>query len=198
MREFWNPRGVFCLRNMTVMAMMLALRVILGYFTIQPLPQFRFFSVTFIPMAMVAYLYGPWAALVFGVLGDTLGFITRPMGAYFPGFAISEAVICFIYACFTYKRPVDNLKRLVLRVTAARILIAIIVFFGLNFLWFRIMAVLGLVPAAIAEPAAFFIASYRLVNNLIMLPLYITLSVTAIKLARMLEDARVMRPHNRE
>ena len=192
MREFLNPRGVFCLRNLTVMAMLLALRVILGQFTIQPVPEFRFFGVTFIPMAMVAYLYGPWAAIVFGILGDTLGFITRGTGAYFPGFAISEAMVCLIYACFTYRQPVDNTRSLVIRVILARICIAVFVFFGLNFLWFRIMAELGLVPAVIAQPAAFFISSYRLLNNLIQLPIYVALSVMAIKLARRLEDSRVM------
>ena len=198
MREFWNPRGVFCLRNLTVMAMLLALRVILGQFTIQPTPEFRFFGVTFIPMAMVAYLYGPWAAIVFGILGDTLGFITRGTGAYFPGFAISEAAVCFIYACFTYRKPVDDTKRLVLRITLARICIAVFVFFGLNFVWFRIMATLGLVPAVIAAPGAFFIASYRLVNNLIQLPMYVALSVMAIKLARRLDDSRRILPQRRE
>ena len=193
-REFWSPRGVFSLRNLTVMAMLLALQVILRQFTIQPTPEFRFFSLTFIPMAMVSYLYGPWAALVFGVLGDTLGLITRPMGMYFPGFAISEAAICFIYACFTHKRTVDNVRSLIIRVTLARICIAVFVFFGLNFIWFNVFGHLFGVPPAVREAGSFFFASGRLINNLIQLPMYIALSVFFIRLARRLEDSRFMRP----
>ena len=198
MREFWNPRGVLSLRNLTVMAMLLAIRVILDQFTVQLGAGIIVFRVTFIPMSMVAYLFGPWAALIFGILGDSLGFLTRGGGAYFPGFAISEAIICLIYALFTYRRPVDNLKNLIIRVTIARICIAIFVFFGLNFLWFRIMAELGLVPSFLAQPAAFFIASYRLVTNSVLLPMYIALSVMAIKLARRLEDSRVLHPRRKE
>ena len=198
MREFWNPRGVFCLRNLTVMAMLLALRVILGYFTIQPVPEFRFFSITFIPMAMAAYLFGPWAAIVFGILGDTLGFLTRPMGMYFPGFAISEAAVCLIYALFTYKQPVDDLRNLIVRVTLARICIAIFVFFGLNFIWFNVFGHLFGVPAVVREAGAFFLASGRLLNNVVQLPLYVALSVLFIRLARKLEDARLIHTHHKK
>jgi len=172
------------------MGMLLALRVILGFVTIQPVPYFRFFSITFIPMAMVSYLFGPWAALVFGFAGDTLGFITRPMGVYFIGFAISEMAICFIYACFTYKRPVDNLKWLVFRVLLARICIAIFVTFGLNFLWFNLFGAIFGVPPAARQAGVFFIASGRLLNNIIQLPLFVFLSVYFIRLAHRLNDLR--------
>ena len=189
-REFWNPRGVFTLRNITVMAMLLALRVILGQFTIQPTPDFRFFSITFIPMSMAAYLYGPWAALVFGIMGDILGFMMRPLGIYFPGFALSEAAICFIYACFTYKLPVDNLKNLILRVICARLCIAVFVFFGLNFVWFHFFGHLFGVPPSVRQAGSFFLASGRLLNNLIQLPLYVLFSVWAIQLANKLRNLR--------
>ena len=191
LREFFgNPREVFKLRNLTVIALLLALRVLLGFLTIQITPEFRFFSLTFIPMAMVAYLYGPWAGLLFGLLGDTLGFIVRPLGVYFIGFAISEATICFIYACFTYKRPVDSMKSLILRVTLARICIAVFVFFGLNYIWFSVFGHLFGVPPAVREAGAFFIASGRLINNIFLLPIYVGLSVFFIRLARRLEDLR--------
>jgi len=184
---FYNPREVFAIRNLTVMGMMLALRVVLGFLIIQPTPHLRAFSPIFLPMVVVAYLYGPLAAIVFGIAGDTLGFITRPLGVYFPGFAISEAVQCLIYAIFLHKRPIDNIKWLVFRVTLARICIAVFVFFGLNFVWFNVFGHLFGVPPAVREAGAFFIASGRVITNVVFLPIYVALSVFTIRIVGALQ-----------
>jgi ECF transporter S component (folate family) len=180
-RDFFDPRGVFCLRNITVMAMLVALKYILVQYTRIPITEtFRISSVDYIPNVMVAALYGPWAALAFGLVSDTVGFLARPMGPYFPGFAISEMLMCFIYACFTYRQSADP-KSLIIRMIFARILIALTVTFGLNFIWMSILR---------GAAAATFFSSMRLVSNTVLFPVYVLASAGAVKLARKLEDSR--------
>ena len=173
----------FPLRSITVMAMLLAFYVVLRLFgTIYITPQFRI-GFTFIPIAVTAFLYGPWAALIFGFLSDILGYISRPTGPYFPGFAISEMVHGLIYAFFLYKRPVDSLIWLIIRVAIARVLIAVVVLFGLNYIWFSFFGHLIGAPANLREPFVFFIATGRLLSNLLLLPTYIFFSVVFVRLA---------------
>lgn len=49
-------------------------------------------------------VYGPMLTGFAGVIADTLKYMIRPDGPYFPGFAINEFLTGFIYGCFFYKR----------------------------------------------------------------------------------------------
>ena len=174
-REFFDPRCVFSLRNLTVMALLAAIKFILVSYTRIPLtPAFRISPFDYIPNAMVAFLYGPWAAMAFGVASDTVGFFAKPMGPYFPGFAISEAVMGLIYACFAYRRPTDKIKPLIIRMVFARLLILLAVTFGLNLLWMNML---------MGQTAAVFFSTIRLVSNAALFPVYVVLSAGAVKLA---------------
>lgn len=58
----------------------------------------------FAAVALCALLYGPlWAALT-AALGDLLGSILFPVGAYFPGFTLTAALTGLIFGLFLYKR----------------------------------------------------------------------------------------------
>ncbi|MDY3080492.1 MAG: folate family ECF transporter S component [Oscillospiraceae bacterium] len=60
----------------------------------------------FAAVAVSAMLYGPaWGALC-AALGDLVGAIAFPTGAYFPGFTVTAAVAGFVFGLFLYKsRP---------------------------------------------------------------------------------------------
>ena len=173
MRSFFQVKGVFSTRNLVVMALMVALKVVLAQFTIPVTPQFKLFTLAYLPGAMVATLYGPWAALAFGLVGDTVGYFAKPFGPYFIGYALSEMAANFIYACFLYRRPITYL-----RVALVRLVILVTVIFGLNFLWGSILS---------GSTASKFFTSVRLVNNLVQFPIYVMLSVWSCRLARRLE-----------
>jgi ECF transporter S component (folate family) len=173
MRKFFGLHGVFTTRNLVIMALMVALKVALSQFTIFATMQFKAFNLDYLPGAMVAALYGPWAGLAYGFVADTAGYFARPVGAYSPFYAISEMTMYFIYACFTYQQTISYLK-----VAAARVLIMVIVIFGMNFLWGAILY---------GSSASGFFTSVRLINNLIQLPVYVFLSAWCAKLARRLE-----------
>jgi len=171
MQKFFSLQGVFTTRNLAVMAMMVALSMVLARFgTIYITPQFRLFSLAYLPGVMVAMLYGPWAALAFGLATDTVSFLVNPGGAYFIGFALSEMLSCFIYACFLYNRPLS-----VWRVTAARLLVTVLVLLGLNFVWQSILW---------GALASVFYSSTRMVNHLIQFPIHVALIIITARLTQ--------------
>ena len=69
-------------QGLAVCAMLLALRVVLGMFanfslSFIPLPVVKI-SLTFIPIAIAGYLYGPVCAGVIAGLGDVLSYLLQP------------------------------------------------------------------------------------------------------------------------
>ncbi len=96
-REFSN------LRSLTAASMMLALFVVLSLVNI-PLSIVNEIRLTFIPLAVVGMLFGPAVGFAVGALGDILGFLVHPTGAYFPGFTLSTALTGMIYGFAFYKR----------------------------------------------------------------------------------------------
>ena len=110
MSGFFSVKGVFTPKRITIMAMLLGVRAILNlpFLTIYLTPTFKLVSFAYITDALCAALFGPIAGFIFGFAGDTLGFLatTGVSGAYFPGFAISEMLTCFIFACFFYKKDI--------------------------------------------------------------------------------------------
>ncbi len=99
-------------------AMLLALRIVLGIFANGTLPFFGNnvkISGAFLPIAITGAMYGCVPAALVGALGDILSFIINPVGAaYFPGFTISGLLTGFIYGMAFYKN----------NVTAKRVIIA--------------------------------------------------------------------------
>jgi ECF transporter S component (folate family) len=137
-REFFSPAGVFTVRNVVVMAVLLAIRTILNlpFLTIYIGPDFKLITFSYIADAFTAMLFGPVAGAVFAFAGDTLGFfaLSGAGGAYFPGFALSEVVTCFIFACFFYKRRITLPK-----IIGAWLINLVVVLLGMNSMWLILM-----------------------------------------------------------
>ena len=60
----------------------------------------------FAAIALCAMAYGPWWAAGVAALGDLLGSVLFPTGAYFPGFTVTAAMTGIIFALVLYKREV--------------------------------------------------------------------------------------------
>jgi ECF transporter S component (folate family) len=138
LREFFSTAGVFTVRNVVVMAVLLAIRAILNlpFLTIYLGPDFKLITFSYIADAFTAMLFGPIAGAVFAFAGDTLGFfaLSGAGGAYFPGFALSEVVTCVIFACFFYKRRITLPK-----VIWAWLINLGVVLLGMNSVWLILM-----------------------------------------------------------
>jgi ECF transporter S component (folate family) len=157
-REFFDTKDVFCVQNLVMMGIMIAVAAVLSRFSIYITPTFKAIGFTYLPGALVAMMFGPWSAIAYGFISDAVTYIMNPQGGYFPGFAVSEMLACFIYACFLYKRPVT-----LLRVVLARLLILVLVVFGLNFIWMNMMY---------GQIAGGYYTGARLINNLVQFPFH--------------------------
>ena len=162
LREFFAP-NVFTPKAIAALAALLAVRTILGlpFLTIYIGPGFKLITFAYVTDALTAMFFGPIAGAAFGFAGDMLGFLasTGAGGAYFPGFAISEIVTCFLFACFFYRRKIA-----VPRVIAAWLLNLAIVLLGMNSIWLIIMY---------GWSAGEAFALMRVVNNAVQSPIHI-------------------------
>ena len=94
------------LQSLVIIAILLALRVVLGLFANYTLAFFGNqvkIGASFLPIAVTGAMFGPIPALLVGALGDVLSFILAPSGAYIPGFTISGALTGCIYGFLLYK-----------------------------------------------------------------------------------------------
>lgn len=169
-REFFSLKGVFTPKNTVVMGVLVALAIVLDQFSIYITPTFQAITFSYLPGVVVAVLFGPWAAVLFGFVADTAKFFLNPHGGYFPGYVISEMVSYFTYACFLYKTTPKIWK-----VACARVFILISVTMGLNFFWNVIMY---------GSVASKYFTSVRLINNLVQLPVHVALIMLMLKYLR--------------
>lgn len=100
-------------RSLVVMAMLLALRVALGFVTTIQVTESIKIGFTIFPTTVACMMFGPVPGLVMGGAADLIGFFLRPTGAFFPGYTLDSMVAGFIYGCFFYKRDKIQLSQVV-------------------------------------------------------------------------------------
>jgi ECF transporter S component (folate family) len=165
LREFFSTAGVFTVRNVVIMAVLLAIRAILNlpFLTIYLGPNFKLITFSYIADAFTAMLFGPVAGAVFAFAGDTIGFfaLMGAGGAYFPGFALSEVVTCFIFACFFYKRKITLPK-----IVWAWLINLGVVLLGMNSVWLILIS---------GMEAGKVFALARIVSNIVQSPAHIAI-----------------------
>ncbi len=93
--------------SLAALGMLLALRIILGAFANSTLALFGNtvkIHINFLPIAVAAMLFGPFAAGLVGALGDVFAFFLNPIGgSYFPGFTLNGFLTGMILGLFLYK-----------------------------------------------------------------------------------------------
>ena len=145
-------------------AMLAALNLVLNQFTIM-VSQMLEIGFAFLTAACAAYLYGPWLAGLAGIVTDTIGYLFRPNGPYFPFFAINEFLLGFIYGCWFYKKPVT-----LLRTFLACLTVVLVINLCLSPIWLNMM-----------YGNAAIISGIRLIKNMIKLPVDTLLLYTILK-----------------
>ena len=160
-------------RKLSVMAMMLALAVVLGFYATVQVGDFLKIGFAFIPNELTGMLFGPAAGGLLAALADIVKYLVKPVGAFFPGFTVSALLGGVIYGAVLYKRPL-SLKRVIV----ANALVTVFVNLLLNTYWLTVLycnAFGALLPA-------------RMLKEAILLPIDILLYYT---IARVLGRARV-------
>ena len=170
MSSFWKLQGVFTTRRLATQGLLVALIPILAMFTSFLGPDFKLFDISFLPGAVGAYLFGPWAGIFMGVAGDTINYLIAPMPPYFPGYALSAIVQNLIYAFFLYQKKVTWA-----RVITAQALITVAIHCGINLLWLHMLY---------GTTAATFFTGWRIPKNIILFVIYAMLVYILCRVAR--------------
>ena len=91
------------LKKVILSALLLSLFIIFNRFLSIKTP-ILIISLSFIPVMMAALWLGPVYSTIIAALGDFLAAILWPMGPYFIGFTISNALVGLIYGLFLYNK----------------------------------------------------------------------------------------------
>lgn len=146
-------------RSLAVAAMLLAIAVVLGFFSVQLTESIRI-SFTFLANELTGMLFGPVVGMLEGGLADIVNYMIKPTGPFFPGFTISGILGGLIYGTFLYKKPL-TLRRIIL----TNSLVTVFVNMLLNTYWLTLLygnAYLVILPA-------------RIVKELILLPINVAM-----------------------
>jgi ECF transporter S component (folate family) len=90
-------------KKLIVSAQLLALDVVLTRLLAINTPVMKI-GLGFAAVALCAVLYGPWWAALVAALGDLVGALLFPTGAFFPGFTLTAACTGLIFGLCLYRR----------------------------------------------------------------------------------------------
>ena len=88
---------------------------------------------SFIPVVIAAMLYGPAGGGIVAALGDFLGAILFPIGAYFPGFTLTAFLTGAVFGLFLHRE--QTLPRIAGAVAVNQFILSLF----LNTLWISIL-----------------------------------------------------------
>lgn len=167
-------RELRVVRTVTVSAMLAAIAVILGMFSVE-IGNYIRIGFSSIPNGVEAYLFGPVVGGVFAGALDILKYILKPTGAFFPPLTLVVILAGVLYGCMYYK------KKLTLgRVLAAKFIVMLICNVILNTLCLSVLYGKGF----------FLLFPARALKNLIMWPIDSVIFYTVTKI---LESAGVFK-----
>ena len=92
-----RKKSFFSTERLVLLALMVALQVVMGKI-IQINLVSKEFNLGFLPIAAAGALMGPAAGAVVGALGDLIGSLLFPTGAYFPGFTLTSALVGLVFS----------------------------------------------------------------------------------------------------
>ncbi len=170
-------------QTLAVCGMLLALRIVIGYFsnltlTLSPDVKIGF---SFLPIAIAGILCGPVASGVIGALGDLFCFMLAPMGAYFPGWTINGLLVGLLYGLFLFE-----CKRFIPSLVICEVITGLFVEVALGSLWLYIQY----------SKAFWLAAGTRGIKTLIAIPIEIAIIILfektiIIRLEKLLKRRRV-------
>lgn len=119
-------------RHITYIAVLTALEVVLSRFLSINAWNLKI-GFNFVPIVLAAMLMGPVAAGITAALGDLIGALLFPIGAYFPGFTVTAFFTGVVFGLFLYK------KRSYVRTLAAVVINQLVFSLLINSLWISIL-----------------------------------------------------------
>ncbi len=155
-------------QTLAVCAMLIALNVALGYFSIDVTAYLRI-GFGFITLPVVTTLFGPLAGCVAGMLQDLVSFIIKPTGGYLFTLTLNVGISGMIYGLMLYKK----------KITFARILLTkLVIIIVVNI----ILNSIGLAPTV--GSGLIGILPSRIIKNLLLLPIQSIIVYALLKVVK--------------
>ena len=116
--------------------------VMLGLLTAIEIVLSRFCSISawnikiglaFVPLVLAAILYGPLAGGAVGAVGDLIGALLFPIGAYFPGFTLTAFLNGMFFGLLLHKKR--TMPRVICAVAVTQLCCSLV----LNTLWISLL-----------------------------------------------------------
>lgn len=123
----------FDVKKLIQISLLIAIEVILTRFCSIQTPIVRI-GFGFLPIAIIAMMYGPLSAGVAYAIGDLLGVALFPTGSFFPGFTITAFLTGIVYGVFLYNKP-----KTWPRIIGAVLTVCLVINLGLDTLWLSIL-----------------------------------------------------------
>lgn len=155
-------KNQFSLLMLTTLAFFVAIEIVLSRWLSFQTWNFKI-SFSFIPIVLVAMLYGPLAAGTVAGLADFIGAILFPIGAYFPGFTFTAFFNGMIYGIFLKKK--QSMPHVVMAVVITHLVGSLL----LNTFWISMLygtPFLALLPLRIGQNIAMMIVQIVLIPML--------------------------------
>jgi len=144
-------------KKIVLTAMLIALEIILTRFLSIQTPIIRI-SFGFIPIVLIAIMYGPLFAGIGAAIGDILGVSLFSAFAPFPGFTLTAFLAGIVYGLLLHKHP-----KSLPRICIAAIIVTVALQFVLDTAWLVFFFERGFIA----------LLPTRIIRTLIMLPMQI-------------------------
>ena len=125
-------------------------------------------SFSFLPILIAAIILGPKYSTAIAALGDLIGALLWPFGAYFVGFTIVDAIVGLIYGLLLYNKNEGEFfegKKLLIRLAISSALV----------LWIVDLPCMSLMLSLLYGNAFLVVLTGRLVTKLVMFPIQIAI-----------------------
>lgn len=119
-------------QRLTTLGLLIAMEIVLSRFLSLSAWNVKI-GFSFVPIALAAILYGPMAGAVVAALGDLIGAILFPIGAYFPGFTFTALCTGAVLGLLLHKK--QSLARVIAAVAVNQLVFSLLV----NSLWISLL-----------------------------------------------------------
>lgn len=162
-------------RNLVLCGVLLAMKLILAFFTIQITP-FLHIGFSFLTMAIIGLLFGPIIGGIFGALSDVLSYFVQPSGPFYPGFTLVAIATGIFYGIMLYHKNVTLKRCIVTEIFASIFINMILNTLALSFLYGK---------------GFFVLISFRIFKDILSIPINSALLFFVLKLVK-----RIKASHN--
>ena len=97
-----KSRKIISIQSIVVMATLVAMEIVRSRMLSYSVWDMKI-GFAFLPVVIAAIVLGPVRAAIVAALADFLGAILFPIGAYFPGFTLTAALVGVLYGLFLHK-----------------------------------------------------------------------------------------------